>query len=436
MTRHPLSRAVLGLALLLTPSCDQRDELGPADADEAALEPAEASPTPSSPPAVAPRTSAPAPERTHAKVERERAVLPGAKAAFEELSTLVATKYVGGPISEDELWTGAMEGVLARLEQLPGHEINKLLPPRAHQELLIGTSGRMVGVGIAIERVADVVVVREVLPGGPAERAGLQPGDRILGIDGERIKTLDLEAVVDRIRGPEGSAVDLFVQRDTEEWTETITRGLVEVPSVQATLVRDGVGYLRITSFSKQTTTELDEQLAALTERGATRVVLDLRSCPGGLLEPAVETISRFVPPGKTVLTIHGREGEPDVRQSEGEHPSQGWPLAVLIGPDTASGAEIVADAIREHDGGVLLGETTLGKHTIESIHELPEGWAVKLSVSRFATASGRGVQGEGVVPDIRIPMAEGTKTKMTPIGELDPAVDPALAAAIELLRE
>jgi carboxyl-terminal processing protease len=432
---HKLTPTLLGLLLLL--ACDDREGIEPVDPEAAEAEA----------PPVASRTAA-APSRTRHPADPEgeprehlaqaRPVVPGAKAAFEQLVTLVDTKYVGGPLSEDALWTAAMEGVLARLEQLPGHEINTLLPPRAHQELLVGTSGHLVGVGIMIERVADVVVVREVIAGGPAERAGLQAGDRILAIDGERTKTLELAAVVDQIRGAEGSTVELFVQRDTEEWTETITRGLVEVPSVQASLVRDGVGYLRITSFSKQTTAELDEQLAALARQGATRLVLDLRHCPGGLLEPAVETLGRFVPPGKPVLTIHPREGEPDVRRSEGEHASQAWPLAVLIGHDTASGAEIVADALREHDRAVLVGEPTLGKHTIEAIHELPEGWAVKLSVSRFVTASGQTEQGVGVAPDIGIPTPPDAEPggTMVPIDQLDPAGDAVLGAAIELLRD
>jgi carboxyl-terminal processing protease len=426
---NKLTPALFGLLLL---ACDDREDLEPAEADQEVVVAAEAPP-------IASRMAA-APNRTPHRADADtepRPVVPGAKAAFEQLATLVDTKYVGGPLPEDALWTGAMEGVLARLEQLPGHEINTLLPPREHQELLVGTSGHLVGVGIMIERVADVVVVREVIAGGPAERAGLQAGDRILAIDGVRTKALELAAVVDEIRGVEGSTVELFVQRDTEEWTETIARGLVEVPSVQASLVREGVGYLRITSFSKQTTAELDEQLASLAQQGATRLVLDLRQCPGGLLEPAVETIGRFVPPGKAVLTIHPREGEPDVRRSEGEHPSQAWPLAVLIGHDTASGAEIVADALREHDRGVLVGEPTLGKHTIEAVHELPAGWAVKLSVSRFATASGQTEQGVGVPPDIGIPGSPDQEAgRMTPIDQLDPASDAALAAAIELLRD
>ena len=360
--------------------------------------------------------------------------MPGAKVAFEELSSLIEAKYVEGPLTEDELWTGAMEGVMARLVQLPGHEINTLLSPRDHQELLIGTKGRLVGVGVMIERVANVVVIRDVIEGGPAAKGGLRAGDRILGVDDERLESLDLAAVVDRIRGEDGSEVRLFVQRDTEEWTETLTRGLVEVKSVQTRMIGEGTGLVRITSFSEKTAAELDAGLAALESEGAASVVLDLRHCPGGLLDAALQVGSRFVPEGKTLLTVNHRSGDPDVHTSKGTYPWQDRPMAVLIGPKTASGAEILADALREHDRGPLVGEPTLGKHTVESIHELSSGWAAKLSVSRFATASGEQRQGVGVRPDIQIPMGPDGKAKLSSIRDLDPAADPVLATALGLL--
>lgn len=427
-----ITPVLLSLSFILPiVACDDRGEPPLTEDREAQVEPAD-----DASPSIA-RASAQASgsRAKHAEHDPKGAhpgpVMAEARVAFDELATLIEAKYVDGPLTEDEVWTGAIEGVMARLVQLPGHQINTLMPPRAHQELIIGSQGSLVGVGIMIERVADVVMIRDVIADGPAERAGLQGGDRILGIDGERIKEMSLATVVDKIRGAEGSKVALFVQRDTEEWTETVTRSLVKVASVQSTLLPDDVGYLRITSFSKTTATELDEHLSGLDEQGARRVVLDLRRCPGGLLEASLDAIERFVPPGKTMLTIEPRDGEPDVRVSEGEYPWQSRPLAVLIGPKTASSAEIVADAIRTHDRGRLLGETTIGKHTIESIHELSGGWAVKLSVSRFVSASGDREQGVGVRPDIQIPSTE----ELASVRELDAERDPVLAAAMELLR-
>lgn len=432
--KTPYSLA-LGLLLLLPAACDRHDA---DDLHEATVDIQEEVSAESPPAALAAAageaTTAAERKKLHRKLA-EAPVMPGAKASFDELQRLIDTKYVGGPLSEDELWTAAMEGVLARLIQLPEHDINALLDPRDHEDLVIGTKGRLVGIGVMIERVANVVVVRDVIPGGPADKAGLRGGDRILGVDGERLESLDLPAAVDRIRGEDGSTVELFVQRDTEEWDQTVTRGLVEVKSVQSRMLEGGIGLVRITSFSESTPEQLDAALAALDKEGMTGVVLDLRDCPGGLLDAALEVASRFVPPGKTLLTVEKRGGEEKVHVSEGEHPWQQTSVAVLIGPHTASGAEIVADAIAEHDRGLLVGEPTLGKHTIESIHELSEGWAVKLSVSRFATASGQAEQGTGVAPDIAIPGSPAAAKSFAPLAQVDPAADPPMATALGLLR-
>lgn len=429
-----ITPALLSL-LLLAPACDRGDDASLPDEPEALAHEAPSALHPRHAPA--PAASAPTKEELHAKMMgEERPVIPEAKAAFEELRALIDAKYVDGPLSEDELWTGAMEGVLARLVQMPHHDINKLMSPREHEELLIGTKGQLVGVGVMIEHVAGVIVIRDVIPGGPAEKAGLQAGDRILGVDGQRVEALALPQVVDLVRGPEGSSVELFVQRDIEEWNETVTRGLVEVVSVQGRMLEGEVGYLRISSFSEKTVAELDAELAKLSDAGAKGLVLDLRYCPGGLLDASLEAASRFVPPGQLLLRVEHRKGDDMAKEhrSEGEHPWQGRPLAVLIGPKTASSAEILADALREHDRGLLVGEPTLGKHTVESIHELSGGWAVKLSVGRFVTASGAGEQGVGVRPDITIPAAPDVH-KTVRLEELDVAGDPPLATALGLLR-
>lgn len=356
---------------------------------------------------------------------------PGAKAAFTELEQLIRDKYVDGPLSEDALYTAALEGVLDRLIQLPEHRINALLSPEELAELEIGTKGKLLGIGVMIERVADVVVVRDVIAGGPAEAGGLQAGDRILGIDGERLKDLTLPDIVSRIRGAEGSKVELFVQRDIEEWNETLTRGQISVASVNGEMLDEDTGYLNIHSFSEETAAQLDATLAKLTEAGMKSLVLDLRTCPGGLFQSSLEAGSRLLPAGARIVTVKDAEGEETHHVSEGEFAAQKIPVVVLIGKYTASGAEILAAAIRENDRGVLVGEQTMGKGTVESIHELDNGWAVKLSIMRFFSPQGESPQSVGVAPDIRVPA--GDKAKRHEAG-LDPAVDPQLGAALEVL--
>lgn len=330
-------------------------------------------------------------------------VMPGAKAAFEQVRTLVQSKYVEGPLAEDVLWSGATEGMLARLVQLPEHPINALLDPRELAELEAGTKGSIVGVGVAIEMVADVVVVREVIAGSPAAKADLQGGDRILGVDGTRLRGLTLMEVVDRIRGDAGSEVSLFVQRDTEEWNEALERGAVKFETVKAELLEGGVGLLSISSFAKQTAQEARAHLDALSEQGMTSLVLDFRNCPGGLLETAIDTASLLLPPGKDVVVLERRDAQDDVRRSEGATPWQDIKTIAMVGPHTASGAEIVVEALMAADRTVVIGEETLGKATVESIHELHNGWALKLSISRFHAPGSERAVGEGIVPDIAV---------------------------------
>ncbi|MGH1341837.1 MAG: S41 family peptidase [Nannocystales bacterium] len=333
----------------------------------------------------------------------EARVMPGAKDAFEQVRALVQSKYVEGPLPDDVLWSGATEGMLSRLVQLPGHPVNALLDPRELAELEAGTKGSIVGVGVAIEMVADVVVVREVIPGSPAAKAELQGGDRILGVDGTRLRGMTLMEVVDRIRGEAGSEVSLFVQRDTEEWNEALERGAVRFETVKAELLEDGVGLLRITSFAKQTALEARAHLEAMSKQGMTSLVLDFRSCPGGLLDTAIDTASLLLPPGKDVVVLERRDAEDDVRRSEGTTPWQDMKTISMVGPHTASGAEIVVEALMAAERTVVIGEETLGKATVESIHGLENGWALKMSISRFhAPGSDRAV-GEGVVPDIAV---------------------------------
>ncbi len=331
-------------------------------------------------------------------------VMPEAKATFEQVLALIEEQYIEGPLGDDAIWSGATEGVLSRLVQLEGHPVNTLLSPEELGELEAGTKGSIVGVGVAIEKVADVVVVRDVIPGSPAAGANLKAGDRILGVDGERLRGMELVDIVHRIRGEAGSKIELFVQRDTEEWTETVERGTVEFASVEGQLLDGGVGLLKVRSFSAKTSEEARAHLEALSDGGMTSLVLDLRECPGGLLETAVETAGLLVPEGKPIVVIEHREKEDDVRVSNTQTPWQGLPTVTLVGRHTASGAEILAEALTANDRTVVLGEETIGKGTVESIHELQNGWALKLSVSRFHAPDSDRAVGEGIEPDIVIP--------------------------------
>lgn len=425
---NAMNKLHLGIATFLLLSCDPAEPEDTAD-PVAEAELAEASPS---------QLAAASPEHVrrnehggemHAAV---RHVAPNARAMFDQVVELIEKDYVDGPLSEDELWTAAAEGVLSRLIQLHDHPVNTLMSPEELAELEVGSRGAVVGVGVMIERVADVVVVKGVIPGGPAEAAGIQEGDRILGVDGERVREMDLSQVVSKIRGEAGSKVDLFVQRDTEEWTETVTRGEVKVPSVEARLFDDGVAVVRITNFSKTTGPELQSHLTALGEKGMKGLVLDLRNCPGGLLDAALETAEQLLAPGSRIVSVRSRDGQEKHIDAQRETPWQRLPVNVVIGKDTASGAEILASALAENRRATLIGEQTMGKGTVESIHELANGWALKLSVSRFYSPDGHNRQNVGVRPNILVPSVPDAK--WTPLPDLRIEDDPQLGTAVDLM--
>lgn len=386
------------LALTLALACDhEAPDVDEADADLAA------------PVAGAPKTL----DKHHAQPASEKYLgdaqaMPDAEAAFAETLKLIDHDYVDAKVDRDALFTGATEGLLARLYQVGDHPVNTLLSPRDLEELTSGTAGAIVGVGVAIEHVAGVVVVRDVIAGGPAAAAGLLAGDRILAIDDVRVHDLTIAQVVDRIRGAAGTKVDLFVQRDTEEWHAALTRATVAIQNVEAPGLDGDVGYLKLRGFAETTPAELDAAIVDLRNKGMRSLILDLRECPGGLLDAAVAVAGRFLADGQPIGGLASRGGEDKPLRAVGDGQFvKGLPLAVLIGPHTSSGAEILADALKHSERATLIGAPTLGKDTVEHIHKLSNGWGLKLSGSRLLAASGEPRLGKGITPTLPVPVAK-----------------------------
>ena len=358
-------------------------------------------------------------------------VAPDAKATFEEMLTLIDEHYVDENMDRDRLYTAAMRGVMDELIQMPGHDVNSLMSPEDFSMLLEGTEGKIVGVGVMIEAVGDLLVVRGAVAGSPGEAAGLQEGDRILAVNGTRVTELGLKGAVDQIRGEAGTKVELFVQRDTEEWTLDIERAPVKVPSVESVMLRDGVGYLRIRGFSKETGSEAKAQLDALAEAGMKGLVLDLRECPGGLLETALEVAELFLAPELPIVSIRGRKGDED-KVAATKDAYDDLPIVAVIGPKTASGAEILSGALQENGRALIVGQQSFGKGTVEAIHKLENGWALKLSAARFFSPNDVARQDNGVSPDFEVVRSEG---KLPKPEELAKAPDAEVGAAMRLLE-
>ena len=362
--------------------------------------------------------------------EDKRPTIPNAKSMFTEVDRLVKKEFVDAKNAKDDArWSQAIHGMLKGLG--PN---NQLLTPQDLDVMKGSVKGSIKGIGVVFEKVQDLVVVREVLPNAPASGTRMQSNDRILAVDGKFLAKASMMDIVQMIRGPEGSSVELLVQRGTEEWTETITRGSITFHSVQWHLRGDRVGYLRITSFTETVPKDLDDALAQAKKAGVQSMILDLRNCPGGLFNVSTEVADRFLTKGRTIVSVKRRDGSSETFRAKNAATFTGK-LVVLVNEESASSAEIVAAALGENGRATLVGEKTFGKGTIEKIFELSGGYGLKLTVARFYSPDGNNWQGVGLEPAFVIPSDFVPKPAYTKAPVQDLEKDQQLKAALGVLN-
>lgn len=318
-----------------------------------------------------------------------------------EVLERVKRDYVDG-VDDHMLMDNAIRGMVSALDP---H--SAFLDAEEYDEIRASTTGSYPGVGIEIAAEADGIKVLRPIEGSPAFRAGVRSGDLIVAIDGEKVGA-DVDRAIERMRGPAGSHVTLTLARvgAPAPIDVPLQRAQVAVHSVEHAMLEPGYGYLRITSFSETTAGDVDRAIADL-ERASqgrlTGLVLDLRNNPGGVLEAAVEVSDAFLESG-IIVTAEGRT--PDSRFRMDASPGDeigGASLAVLVNGASASAAEILAGALKDHHRAVLVGRTTYGKGSVQTVMPLSNGRAVKLTTSRYFTPSGASIQGKGIAPDIVI---------------------------------
>jgi carboxyl-terminal processing protease len=347
-----------------------------------------------------------------------------ARGLEREVESVVNT--YGAKLGSRELTYAAIAGVLASVKD----KYTTFLTPKEYAELnesLDGGNFSGVGVAIQIDDATKQLRVGEVIPGGPAEKAGLQPGDFILDVDGHPTKGLTTEDDSKLLRGKEGSIVKVTVQRGTTVLDPiSITRAVIHQPSVYSKMLDNGIGYARLTVFGSTTSTELAAALDKLQAAGAKAIVLDLRNNGGGYLNAAIEVSSKFIPSGP-IVSVESRGGSNTQYDAEDDAiPAK--PLAVLVNGYTASASEITSGAIQDSGVGELIGERTYGKGVVQSIHPLPDGSAVKITSARYLTPAGRDINLKGITPDIVT-----VEPKDARYG--DPSTDPQLQAAVSYLQ-
>ncbi len=305
-------------------------------------------------------------------------------------------------------------------------------------DLYAQIEGNFVGLGVELKSAADGLLVVHVIPGSPADRAGIRAGDHLIGVGGRSIGGLSVDEAAHLLQGPEGSLVTLAVARGPGAARAiTVRREHVEVPSIEEAGLVDGtagVARVKITSFQKTTAADLEATLRRLDAAGMRALVIDLRGNPGGLLSAAVDVADLFLDRGLVVAT-RGRSPEEDFNYSAGRPGTWRMPLVVLIDGDSASSSEILAGAIRDHRRGTIVGTRSYGKGSIQGIFPLEAaGVGMRLTTAKFFSPRGLPFSGVGVEPDVPV------QTLARPIdGSVTTAVesagDPALAAAIEIAR-
>ena len=322
---------------------------------------------------------------------------------FGDVFQRVREDYVE-EVSDQDLVEAAINGMLTSLDPHSAY-----LPDDNFQKMQVQTRGKFGGLGIEVTMENGFVKVVSPIDDTPADKAGILPEDLIISVDGESIVGLTLNDAVEKLRGPIGSNVKISVQRAQDEPFEVnIIRDEIKIRSVRSRLY-ETIGYIRITTFSEQTSPGLQkamDDLQAETVEGLTGLVLDLRNNPGGLLSEAIRVSDAFLEKGEIVST-RGR-GKNDIQHAYARPGdiSDGLPLVVLINSGSASASEIVAGALKDHRRAVVMGTRSFGKGSVQTITPMPGHGAMRLTTALYFTPSGVSIQAKGISPDIEVALA------------------------------
>jgi carboxyl-terminal processing protease len=334
--------------------------------------------------------------------------------AFTDVFSRVKSDYVEG-VDDKKLIEDAIRGMLSGLDP---H--SAFMNTAEFNELKVGTTGQFGGLGIEVGMEDGYVKVISPIDDTPAARAGLKPRDLIIQLDETPVKGMTLNDAVKIMRGEPDTDILLTVVREgeTAPLEFTITREIIRVKSVRSKILEDGYGYVRIASFQSRTTTDLLKTITDLQKETPLKgLVLDLRNNPGGVLSGAVGVSDAFINNGLVVYT-EGRVNDSSHRYTATPGDSlNGAPLIVLINGGSASASEIVAGAMQDHKRAVIMGTKSFGKGSVQTIQELQNGSAVKITTARYFTPNGRSIQAKGIVPDIelktlRLPASDKKKRK------------------------
>ncbi len=328
---------------------------------------------------------------------------------FTEVLSLIQANYVEETKPGDLIYSG----IKGMLEVLDPH--SAFMPPDTFKEMQVETHGSFGGLGIEIAVKDRMLTVVAPIEGTPADRAGIHPGDRIVKIDGNPTKDMTLMEAVKKLRGPKGTSVTLAILREESPgpFDLTLVREVIEVKSVKAKDLGDGIAYVRISAFQERTGKDLLKAIEQLGHGVMSAMVLDLRNNPGGLLNQAVQVSDLFLDQGQLIVYTEGRLKNQNLRFSA-EHGTQfpRVPMVILVNGGSASASEIVAGALQDWKRAVILGTKTFGKGSVQTVVPLSDGSGLRLTTAKYFTPKGRSIHGIGLMPDIIVETPRPTVAK------------------------
>lgn len=319
---------------------------------------------------------------------------------FTDVFNQARRNYVEN-VDDKSLLDAAIRGMLSELDPHSGY-----LSPDDFEALDDYSRGRYSGIGVSLLTEDRQIEVMEIVVGSPADESGMNPGDIITSIDGRPVKGRYLPDAVDELKGEPDTKVDLVVLApDGSERELELTREYIRIPTLSFEMLEQSYGYFKMTQFHRESAADLEQALDSIRAEGTELrgLVIDLRNNPGGVLQPAVNIADGFLDEG-LIVTMRGRESsmQMEFRAHEGDW-LPGKPVVLLVDRGSASASEVLAGALQDHGRGLVIGERTFGKGSVQSVVPLRNGGGIKLTTARYYTPSGKSIQAEGILPDIEI---------------------------------
>ena len=327
---------------------------------------------------------------------------------LSEVLARIQQSHLDSPDSEPLMY-GAIRGMLRTLDPY-----SQFLPPENYKDFRTESRGTYGGLGMGIGIRDDRLTIISPFKGTPADKAGLQSGDIISRIEGESTANMTETDAVEHLRGEPGTQVTITIVREgaSKPLEVTLTRDVIQFPSVESKVLKKDIGYIRINQFRDNTASDVDKAFKTFNQQEIAGLILDLRSNPGGLLRSAVDIASDFLEPEQLIVYTQGKTPRAEYSAEEGKQHKH-YPLIVLVNSGSASASEIVAGAIKDHGRGLVMGEKTFGKASVQQVFPLSGGAAVKLTVAHYYSPNGIDIHKIGIIPDIEDPWFSRSEIQM-----------------------